>query len=159
MLASQYLRGAGFKEGNYTTYTEARRTAPLKSGSDYVVSIDTGNKITETYAYVGDVDLAIVKLSDASFTFVANLYTSEGIVNNAEASILGKYWAYIRDPLHYIDVYKEGTLIASLPTDDVENDQWYGILVSPSGKYIVGLHRDVSEPATDQRKLVIFEGS
>lgn len=156
-------RGMVVFEGNYSTYSEIRRTTALRLGADYIShNIDRDSFCGNEYAYIVDIDmdLAIVKLSDASFTFHNDAFEHAGIVQYGDASLLGRYFAYSRLPdYNYIDVFKNGVLIVSLPVDDVVNDMWMSVLVSPNGKYIVGLHRDVSEPAVDEMTAVIFEGS
>lgn len=144
-------------EGDYTTYTEVRNTAGLATALDNPAHGSCFNKLETMLIYV-DVagTVALIRVSDAVIIDEDANY-ARGVTANqyASKSAFGTYMASISDEENALRIWKNGVLIQSEIRTDI-NDDWFGAIVSPSGRYIAVPWWDNSAGIY---KVAIWEGA
>lgn len=149
-------------EGEYTTWTLkwAKNYAP----EDYqavVNDFSSFNKLETIIMLAGGDphDLEVIDISDGSRTvIVGGSNANEYIYRFAHHSILGTYFAVVSEDQDSIRIYKDGVLLQTLSVDVVDDSFW-GVLMSPSGKYLFVCYTDASEPPGSRGEYWLYEGS
>ena len=146
-----------FTEVDVSAYTMVRETAGLATAFD-TPAVGSCFCLDETIILYIDIGstVARIRVSDAAI-LDENANFGRGTVANqcGHTSAFGKYMASCSSGEDAIRIWKDGALIQTENRTDV-NDEWYGAIVSPSGKYIAVPYWDNSLAIY---KVMIWEGA
>lgn len=144
-------------EGDFSDYLLKWESDPLSVVFDRFAH-GSGFNAEETTAIIIDVNdnLVSVTVADATLgTEYANWSVGTGTTHMSDKSVFGRYLALIDSNERYLRIFKDGTLIKTIERDDAL-DELYGVIISPSGTYIIIMVWDNSD--SDYR-LRCYEGT
>lgn len=144
-------------EGDFTNWAEKWESDPLVVVYDRF-SHGSGFNALEEKAIIIDVNNNLVSVTVADGTLGtehANWAVGTGTTKMSDKSVFGRYLALIDGNERYLRIFKDGELIKTIERDAVL-DELYGVVISPSGKYIIIMVWDDS--GSDYR-LRCYEGT
>lgn len=143
-------------EGDYSDYTLKWTTIGFTTAYGYPThrSQFSGDEAILLFCDI-DSTLAIIRVSDGTIISEninwAYAFLSQQI---ASESVLGKYMAIVDDSEDHLRIFKDGVLLKTVTIE--AGDDFFGAIISKTGKYVALSYWDSSEGAYRMR---CYEGS
>lgn len=144
-------------EGDYAAWTLAWESVNAVVSVTDALCVPSSFNAIETIVLVhsGFEDMAVITVATGVFTEYVN-YSDGATEQNQDRSVLGTYQASIYAPTpDELRIWKDGALIQTI-NRDAALDEFRGVVVSPSGRYILVLYYDNSD---GDEKFRLYEGA
>ena len=125
-------------EGDYTTWTLSQ-TVVVTSGTRF---IEDGSCFTNDEASIlvnADGSLYLVTVSTGAISLLTTDMSVQSSIES-DTSVLGKYMVTVSQNNKNVFIYRNGALAQTLTVANAGTDNYYYVIISPSGKYILISH-------------------
>jgi hypothetical protein len=150
--------GGGVTEGDYSSY--ALQSTILDASDDGGVNYGSAFNTTETKIVVVDDGYNITVIDVAAGTESDSGVNTPGwyVATNGQ-SVFGKYVAaVVVNTYDKFYIFKDGVLLQTVDIEDTF-DRFYGLVVSPTGQYILAGYKDASASAPNRYHWKLYKGS